>query len=66
MPYDLERAILTGPFARVFEPKFDYKKELAKNFSDAMKHYIPQSASKDRNKVWFLFVIEDEERNIGD
>ncbi len=31
-----------------------------------MKHYIPESASKDRNKVWFLFVIEDEERNIGD
>ncbi len=31
-----------------------------------MKHYIPQSASKDQNKVWFLFVIEDEERNIGD
>ena len=55
MPYDLERATLTGPFARVFEPKFDYKKD-----------YIPQSASKDRNKVWFLFVIEDEERNIGD
>jgi len=39
---------------------------LAKNFSDAMKHYIPQSASKDLSKVWFLFVIEDDEMNIGD
>ena len=31
-----------------------------------MTHYIPQSGGKEKSKVWFLFVVEDEERNIGD
>ena len=66
MPYDLVEATLSGPYARVFELKFDYKKELAKNFGEAMTHYIPQSGGKEKSKVWFLFVVEDEERNIGD
>lgn len=48
--------------ASILDPKFCYKTSLARAFAQAQSHYKPI----DPSKTWFLIVIEDAEKNIGD
>jgi hypothetical protein len=48
--------------ASILDPKHCYRTSLAKAFAQAQSHYKPKTPSK----IWFLIVIEEGEKNIGD
>ena len=48
--------------ASILDPKNCYQTSLARAFSQAQSHY----KQIDSSKIWFLIVIEDGEKNIGD
>ena len=51
-----------GPCAIILNKEHDYRKSLARVFATAMSYYKPLNP----DNSWFMFVIKDEEKNIGD